>query len=779
MVRLFLSALALVLVVPLHAQILDGDARLKAWSQVKAMRAASPYKDLKWQWLGPANISGRATDIAVATPRGKTYTLYAATASSGLWKSENDGDTWACVFDQEATGTIGDVALAPSNPDIVWIGTGEANIFRSSQAGCGVYKSADGGKTWAHMGLANTHTIGRVVIHPKNPEVVYVAASGHEWTPNKERGVYRTKDGGKTWENVLHINEHAGAIDLVMDPKHPDTLYAATWERMRVKWNDPRNWPETRHSGIWKTTDGGKTWKPMNEGLPKPEHRGRIGLDVAASNPNVVYAFIDNYEIWDPPAEPKKAEEKKDAKAQEEDDAYGRPTGKRIKGFSVWRSENGGASWKLASTINKDTTEYAGTYGWVFGQIRVDPTNPNRVYAMGVPLMMSEDGGKTWKEIEGMHGDHHGLWIDPANPKYLVSANDGGVNVSRDGGKHWRHSVDIGGGQFFTLAVDQATPFRVYGSMQDHGSFRAEVDLRKGRDKVKPQTYEYTVGWEGGHHAIDPQNPDLVYGASFYGMLQLADYGQKDAQGGFVTKTIKPKKDKDGPELRGQWLAPFILSLHDAKTIYFGSQFVHRSKDRGATWERISDDLTAFDPKSQGDIPFHTLFTISESPLQTGLLYAGTDDGRLWTTKDDGKAWAEITAGLAPKRWMSRVVASSFDPNTVYLTQNGKRDDDFAAYVWKSVDQGRTWQSLAAGVPLGPVNVIREDTRDPKVLYLGTDHGVLVTTDGGQTWQPLGNLPSTYVHDLQVHPRDRVLVAATHGRGMWVLDLEPFVKARK
>jgi photosystem II stability/assembly factor-like uncharacterized protein len=751
--------------VPARVTSTDPALRLKGFAEHQAMKAASPFKDLKWQFLGPKNVSGRSIDIAVIAPRGTSYTIYVATATGGLWKTVNEATTWQPIFDQGPATTIGDVAIAPSNPDIVWMGTGEANIFRSSQAGVGVYKSVDAGKTWKHVGLAATSTIPRIVIHPTNPDTVYVAASGHEWTNNPERGVFKTTDGGTSWEQVLKVNDRTGAIDLVMDPSDPATLYASTWERMRQKWNDPRNFPDFAGSGVFKSVDAGRTWTPINKGLPEPKFRGRIGLDVCRAAPNVVYAFVDNYEISRQPTD------------EEKFDVYGLPSSGIIKGATVFRSDDKGATWTQVSGQTPEQKAFmersSNTYGWVFGQIRVDPSDPDTVYIMGLSLSVSNDGGKTFRRLTTPGSDHHGLWIDPANSNYLINVFDQGFAISYDRGATWKDSrLTLPVTQFFNVSYDMATPFHVYGSSQDHGSFRGVVDLSRGRDRIPASDFESAPGGEGSTHAIDPIDPNIVYSSGFYGTVSRSDLS-KPRTSPLRSKDLLDARYPDEPKLRGEWLAPTILSPHSNSILYHGMQYLLMSRDRGDTWETISPDLTYPTTGEQGDIPYHTIFTISESPLRAGLIYVGTDDGKVHVTRDGGKAWSEIMAGLPYQKWVSRVVASAFDLGTVYMTQNGKRDDDFTPYVWKSTDFGKTWVSIAANIPLGPVNVIREDPVDKKILYLGTDTGVYVTTDGGKAWNALGsNLPATYVHDLIVHPRDNVLVIATHGRGMWVVDVE-------
>jgi len=754
----------------------DPQLRLKWYDEHMAMKERSIFKDLEWSFIGPTNVSGRCTDVAVMTPYNEHYTVFMAAASGGVWRTTNDGTTWEPVFEQGPSTSIGNVAIAPSDQNIVWIGTGEANIFRSSMAGAGVFKSTDGGDTWNHMGLTGTHTIPRIVIHPKDPDVVYVAASGHEWTWNEDRGVYKTTDGGKTWEKVFYINDRTGAIDLVMDPSNSNTLYAATWERIRRRWNDPRVEPGMSGSSIYKTTNGGKSWTEIANGLPPAEGRGRIGIDVCRSNPNVLYAFVDNYERLPSPGGT---------------DSYGRPIQGRIKGSEVYRSDNKGKSWRKVS--QPEIGRFGATYGWVFGQIRVDPNDENTIYVMGLGLNVSNDGGKTFRSLRGMHGDHHALWIDPDNSNFLVNGNDGGIYFSHDGGKNWRSFTDkIPAVQFFNIAYDMAEPFHVYGSIQDHGSRRGEVVVRAaggrgaamrrggtagagasatGARRFSAVDFEGAPGGEGSSHAIDPTDPNIVYSAGFYGRISRTDLSKPGREG---AKNILPVLFEGEPPLRGQWVAPFIISPHNSAIIYHGMQYLFRSRDRGDTWERISPDMTYNKPDEAGDIPYQTIFSIAESPVKFGVVYVGTDDGKVHVTKDGGKTWNEIMSGLPYRKWVSRIAASAFDMGTVYMTQNGKRDDDFAPYVWKSTDFGKTWTSLAAGIPIGPVNVIREDPRNRNILYVGTDIGVYATADGGETWNVLGNnLPSTFVHDLIIHPRDNVIVIATHGRGMWAMDALP------
>ena len=565
------SAILSVGLLALRAQAPRADAEFlrTAYDTYRSMERSSPYRALSWSFVGPTNVSGRSTDTAVATKNGQRR-IYAAYATGGVWKSDDNGATWQAIFEHTASTSIGDVAVAPSNPDVVWIGTGESNIFRASMPGVGVYKSTDAGRTWQHMGLTDTQTIARIVVHPTNPDIVYVAASGHEWTDNETRGVFKTIDGGRTWTKSLYRSPRTGAIDLVMDPSEPNTLYAAMWERIRRKWSDPRVEPGYDESGIFKTTDAGKTWTPLAGGLPPAQFRGRIGLDVAPSNPKVVYAFIDNYE------------EGRGVQSGERD-AYGRAiTNGRIKAAEIYRTDNAGATWQKTSPTSNFMIEHSGTYGWVFGQIRVDPVDENTIYTMGLNLNVSHDRGKTFTSLRQPHGDNHGLWIDPANPKVLYNNNDGGFYISEDAGQNWRFAEAAHATQFYNVALDMAAPFHAYGSIQDVGSRRGTIDVGKGRDVFDAVAFENAPGGEGSNHAIDPANPNIVYTHQFYGNFTRTDLSQAGARGGTrggAATNIQPK-DPDA-ELRAQWMAPFFISPHDSTVVYAGYQFLFRSGNRG------------------------------------------------------------------------------------------------------------------------------------------------------------------------------------------------------
>ncbi|MEX0987472.1 MAG: hypothetical protein WD052_08345 [Bacteroidales bacterium] len=737
-----------------------GEERLQGYALHEKMRVSSPFDSLHWQFIGPTNISGRCTDVEAVLPRGKNYTIWVATASGGIWKSLNEGVSFEPVFDNYGTSTIGDIAIAPSNSDIVWAGTGEANIFRSSNAGCGVWKTEDGGETWDHMGLENTFTISRIIIHPDDPNTVYVASAGHEWTANKERGLYKTTDGGIHWEKIHSIDEETGIIDLIMHPENPDILYATSWQRTRLKWNDPRTFPHHKNNHVWRSVNAGNSWEKINHGLPEPQYRGRMGIDISRSNPEVLYLLVDNYDIA------YKAE-------KGELDNYGRPKKDVIKGATIYKSVNGGNSWFQTSgkddAMKKYMENHSATYGWVFGQIRVDPNDENGIYSLGIWLNQSFDSGETFNEIRDIHADHHGLWIDPENSNYLLSAHDGGLSVSYDKGKNWRSLIkELPLAQFYNVEFDNAKPFRVYGSIQDHHSFYSEVNMSRGRNNIRPTAWNYTLGAEGSTHIVDPRDNNTILASLFYGKLAKATVDGYPSD----MKYVLPSTFPDESEFRGQWMAPTIFSPHNPDIVYHGVQYVMRSEDLGATWEKISPDLTTNDPKKRGDISYQTITSIDESPFRAGLIYAGTDDGRLWRTKDGGKSWEDIRKNPLPVRWVSRIIASDYDMSTVYVTQTGRRDDDAQVYIWRSTDFGDTWEDISANIPVGPVNVIREDPHRKNILYVGTDVGTYVSTDSGATWKILGDLPCTYVHDLKIHPRENLVIIATHGRGMFVLNAD-------
>jgi photosystem II stability/assembly factor-like uncharacterized protein len=749
----------------LSAQVVPATGKLKlnAFAQQKALIQSSPFKQLQWRNVGPDNISGRCTEVVGIS--GKRNIIYASFATGGFWKTTDAGESWQSLFDNEATLSIGSFALAPSDPDIIYLGTGEANIFRASLPGTGIYKSTDGGKSWTFLGLENTGTIARIIVHPNNPQIVYAAASGNEWSYNADRGVYYSSNGGKSWTKILGNNDREGCIDLVIDPSDPNTLIASTWNRIRRRWSDPV--PEDGDH-LYKTTDGGKTWKITDNGLPQTKFTGRIGLAFSKSNPNVVYAYVDNHS---PKREPKAGEL----------DPYGRPIQVIPFGVQVYRSNDKGENWTKVSTEDDKLERFAGTYGWVFGQIRVDPNNENNVFIMGVPMAKSTDGGKTFqimraedKKSDNTHGDHHALWIDPIDSQYMINGNDGGVVVTYNGGRRWYNFFKkIPTTQFYNVTYDMKTPYNVYGSVQDEGSFMGSIKNTFGVKDTTVTNWTDAPGGEGTIIAIDPKKPDVVYASSFYGRLMRSDLSRKDSM---KNRNIFPKRNADEDVHRGEWLAYTTLSPHNSSTILHGFQYLFQSDDEGRTWKRISDDLTYNNKEKMGRTPYainHQAITaIDESPLEKGVIYAGTDDGRVWIRKGESAGWENIMKGIPQNAHVSRLVASAYSAGRVYLTLSNRREDDHTCYVYRSDDYGQTWKSLAANLPASPVNVIREDVKNENLLYCGTDMGIYVSRDAGKSWMSLqNNLPATVsVQDLFIHPRDLNLVIATYGRGIWVID---------
>lgn len=728
--------------------VVDSAQRLAWHQQHLAMREQSPWRGLSWRHIGPLLMCGRVTDIA--KPRQQPAVFYVATASGGIWKTENEGTTWKALFEDAPSASVGAITVDPNNPDTVWAGFGESNIFRSTMAGTGVYRSDDAGQTWTHLGLADTHHIARIVVHPKDSQIVYVAAGGHEYTENEERGVYKTTDGGKTWKKVLYEGPMTGASELVMDPSNPDTLFASMWYRIRRPWNDPVPGPG---GGIYRSRDAGETWERLGEGLPPRETAGRTGLAMTPAQPGRIYALIDNHQ----PAR---------AAREGEVDSYGRQRQAVIKGAEVYRSDDHGDHWELVSGNDRSMQSLFSTYGWVFGQIRVDPNQADTIYVMGVPLLKSTDGGKSFTNLQypDLHADHHALWIDPDNSNYLINGNDGGINLSYDGGQTWKNIENLPVVQFYNVALDDAEPFNVYGSIQDNMSWSGPSSHRPGRSR--PWEWKPVPGGEASYMAIDPNDPDTFYSEGFYGSIMRSNLKTGE------TKQIVPASPDDQP-LRGQWLAPFMLSPHNSQVVYHGMNRLFRSMNRGDSWECISPDLTAYDPARQGNISFSTISTLSESPRRFGVLYVGTDDGRVHGTRDGGLTWKALEQGLPRGKWVSRVAASAFADGTVYLSQNGKTDNDFQAWLWKSTDYGENWTDISAGLPGGPINVILEDPEHAGVLYVGNDLGVYVSTDDGASWSVLGkNLPITFVHDIKIHARTRTAVIATHGRGMFKLNVQ-------
>jgi len=707
-------------------------------------------RDLRWRSVGPAVMSGRISDLAVVERN--PHIIYAASASGGLWKTTNNGTTWAPVFDNEATISIGDVAVAASNPSIVWVGTGEANNRNSSSWGDGVYKSTNGGESWTNMGLKDSHHVGRVVIHPQDPNIVYVAALGHLWGTNRERGIFKTSDGGKSWTPVLQVDEKTGAQDLAMDPSDPETLYAAMYQRRRTPWSYQNTGPG---SGIYKTTDGGRTWRKLTQGLPGAQV-GRIGLDVYRKSPNVVYAVIEC-----------------DAGGQ-----FARVDAESVEG-GIFRSEDKGESWRRLSSLVPRP--------FYHGQIRIDPNDDQRVWVLGGWLQVSKDGGRTFRSdgAREVHGDHHALWIDPLNSHHLVLGTDAGVYVSYDQGAAWERFNTFAIGQYYGVAVDMRDPYYIYGGLQDNGVWGSPSRTRDVSGITNADAFKI-YGGDGMHVAVDPTDPFTVYTDWHSGALARIDLRTGEM------KDIRPQPKEGSQDFRFNWNAPLAVSPHNPRTLYFGANRLFRLDDRGERWTLISPDLTTND---QARIPavvwrrsnpgyswsaemYCTITTISESPLKPGLIWVGTDDGNLQLTLDGGRSWTNVAGNIAgaPKNlYLSRVEASRFDEKVAYVALDGHRSEDFAPYLYRTADYGKSWTPIQGNLPAsGPVYVVREDYRNSRLVFVGTEFGVFASLSQGESWIQLKTgLPTVAVYDAVIHPRDNDLVIGTHGRSIYVLDVAP------
>jgi photosystem II stability/assembly factor-like uncharacterized protein len=787
-----------------------------AWWTVAAAPASSAPADsaelvarLPWRLIGPANQSGRVTDIAV--PKTDPTTVYCATATGGVWKTANNGTTWTPIFDRYGSGSIGAIAVSDSNPDVVWVGTGEANASSYTSWGDGVYASTDGGRSFTHRGLEDTRHIGRIAIDPTDPNVVYVAAVGHLWGPNPMRGVFRTRDGGRSWKNVKFISDDVGFADLAMDPRNPSVLYAASYARRSDRFDDFDSVGINilPGGGVFKTTDGGDTWVPLTSGLPT-SRVGRIGLSIARSQPDRVLAIVEVAPVWitlstadverlrelldsddQPPAADLAALRQKIDGA-----AAGAPEAVNIAGLSrteqlqwrvlfgmkepdagggVFRSDDAGKTWRRTNTQNEREGYYS--------QIRVDPSNADRVYTLMVRTWSSSDGGRTFGQepwafssfltSDFIHGDFHAMWIDPANSKHLIAGSDGGLYSTYDRGAHWEaHNMPLG--QFVGIAVDMRRPYFVYGGLQDNGTWGGPSATRH-RSGITTHDWYKVATSDGAYTQVDPTNANLIYTASQYLNLLRIDL----ASG--ARRNIRPRAGRGEPALRFNYVAPFVLSPHDPRTLYAGAQKVFKTTNRGDGWTAISPDLTKGKP-NQNTAEGATITTIAESPKDPSVLWAGTDDGNLNVTRDGGKTWSNVAGTLpgAPKNqdgvmktWVSRVEASHFGAGTAYVSLDGHRDDDVAAYLYRTDDFGQTWQSVVANLPKDvPVRVIREDRRNPNLLFVGTETSIFTSVDGGRAWLRLANnFPTVRVDDLVIHPRDPDLIAGTHGRSVYILDI--------
>jgi photosystem II stability/assembly factor-like uncharacterized protein len=720
---------------------------------------------LKWRSIGPASMSGRVSAIALAPGNPKTY--YVGYGTGGVWKTTNNGTTFTPVFDEEATSSIGSIAVCDAPPDwpgwadedvepedraekgkakIVWVGTGEGNGRNSSSWGNGVYRSTDGGGSFEHVGLAEAHDIPTLAVDPRNPDVCFVAALGHLWGPNPQRGVYRTTDGGETWRAVLQIDENTGACDVILDPNDPDTVYAAMYMRRRSPWSFQSGGPE---GGIYRSQDGGNTWTKLTEGLPA--QTGRIGLDVFRGDPRILVAVIES-----------------DAGGW-----IGSPFNNRLRGGGVFRSQDRGTTWQRLSDFNPRA--------FYFSRIRIDPEDDQHVYVLGWHLYVSEDGGRTLRAASTVpHVDYHAMAIDPDDTRHLLVGNDGGLYASWDRGRTWDFHDHFAVGQYYNVAVDMSDPYRVGGGLQDNGSWigpsetlTEQTETYMGRKgAITNNDWRFVSGGDGFHVAFDPLDANIVYAESQGGEIVRIhlDTGE--------TRTLRPEAKEGRPRFRFNWNAPFFISPHEPTTLYLGGNCVFKLTERGDRWRRISEDLSTRDVEkimavgSQAETG-GTVVSLAESALQAGLLWAGTDDGRVHVTVNDGGTWTDVTPPQINGLYVSKIEPSHHERDTAYVAVDGHRSDVFEPILLMTTDAGGSWTSIAGDLPrTAPPDVVREDLVNPDVLYVGTEQAAYVTIDRGLHWVKLNgkSLPTVPVEDLVIHPREHDLVAGTHGRSIWILD---------
>ncbi|WP_297690775.1 sialidase family protein [uncultured Eudoraea sp.] len=785
----------------------------------KQMEANSLVKNISFSGIGPTIMSGRVVDLDV-NPDDPTE-FFVAYASGGLWHTNNNGTTFSPVMDNSATQNIGDIAVH-WNSGTIWVGTGENNASRSSYAGIGVLKSEDMGKSWTNMGLLDSQHIGRIVINPDNPNELVVGVTGHLYTKNEERGIYKTSDGGATWEQSLYINDSTGIIDLAFVPGNFNIMYAAAWEKDRKAWNFKGN---GTGSGIYKSIDGGTNWTKISgtdSGFPTGENVGRIGL--AVYDENTLYAVLDNQfrrskkEI-DPEKTdgltkdmfksmnvdtflkldnkelnqylkrngfPKKYEAENvkqliqngTAKPQDLASYLENPNATLVDtpviGAEIYRSEDGGISWSKRNEKYLDDLYYS--FGYYFAQVRVDPSDKNKIYTGGVPLIKSDDGGKTFVSINGdnVHVDHHALWVNPQKPGHLINGNDGGVNISYDDGANWIKNNNPAVGQFYTINIDYEKPYNVYGGLQDNGVWKGANNSVENSKWHQTGQYPWKriLGGDGMQVQIDKRNSNIVYSGFQFGNYYRLDLNEDKST------SIKPRHELGEQAYRFNWQTPIVLSSHNQDILYLGSNYLHRSLDQGDNWEIISGDLTRGGKK--GNVPFGTISAISESPLKFGLIYTGSDDGLVHLSKNSGSSWDLISAELPQNLWISRVVASKHKKERVYLTLNGYRKDDFTPYIYMSNDYGNSWKNIASNIPASPVNIIIEDPENENLLFIGTDNGLYMSINQGDSWESFqSGIPGVAVHDLVIQPEAKDLLVGTHGRSIYKVNISSLQEMNK
>jgi len=692
------------------------------------------FRGMKYRSIGP--FRGGRSLTAAGIP-GDPTTYYFGVAGGGVWKSTDGANTWSPIFDKDGAPSIGSLAVAVSDPNVVYVGTGEACVRGNISHGDGVWKSVDAGKSWKNVGLKDSRAIGKLIVNPRNPDIVFVAALGHPFGPNTERGIFRTTDGGKTWEKVLYKDENTGAIDVAFDPQNPNILFASLWEARRTPWTLSSGGPG---SGVYRSTDSGTTWKKLEEhGLPKGPY-GRIGLAVAA-NSDRVYAIIEAKE-----------------------------TG------GLYRSDDGGDTWDLVN----------GSHGlfqrpWYYMHVIADPQDANTIYVADVEFFKSTDGGRNFNKIKVPHGDNHGLWIDPKNTKRMIASNDGGVTVSLDGGKSWTREDNQPTAQFYHVATDTRTPYYVYGAQQDNST--VAIASRSDDGAIGRDEWYAVGGGEAGYIAPSPLDPNIVYAGDYQGNITRFDRRTNQVKSIAVWPELSDARGAANLDHRFQWTAPIVTSPHDPSTIYYGGERIFKTTNGGTHWEVISDDLTRNDKSKQqasggpitvddtGTEYYDTVFSIAPSPLAKGLIWAGTDDGLIQITRDEGKNWTNVTPkGLAEWSRISLIEASPHDAGTAYVAIDRHQNDDLAPYIYKTSNYGTTWTRITTGIPDGIfVRAVREDPKKKGLLYAGTERGVYVSFDDGAHWRSLHiNLPITPIHDLVIKNDD--LVVATHGRAFWILD---------